>query len=266
MKVTTFLRWLATLALLILVLEIMSCSPPVTVSVPSETPTPDIEVVVAQAIKGTMTAMAPTTTPVPTSTPIPTQALPTATPTNTLVPTSTPTPRPTWTPKPSPTATATPVIPEGWILYKDPTDGFVMHRPSKWPVASQFADENETGVSFNLPGFGFVLIGMGPKDFTLEVGNEESLNRWVKEIMSRLDSRDSIRIVSKGTWSTPSALFVESLATHVIYDGYETVWHQVNAYMPLEQSGFVCGIARIGTLTASELADFELMLATIQVR
>lgn len=80
------------------------------------TPIPDTEAIkmaMAQAVEGTMTALAPTLTPTQTCSPTPTVTLtpsPTATPTNTqtLLPTATPTPTPTPTAMPTPTGTLPP--------------------------------------------------------------------------------------------------------------------------------------------------------------
>lgn len=102
MKHKGVLRLLALAALLFIV----GCVPgdsPLSLKLPI-TPTPDTvatQVALAQAVKGTLTALAPTLTLTPTHTSVPTI---TRTPTNT----ATPSPTPTDTPHPTPTATPIP--------------------------------------------------------------------------------------------------------------------------------------------------------------
>lgn len=257
-------RLLVLLALLLVV----SCVGPPFIS----TSTPSIEVDeegrLAQAVEATLTALAPTLTPTQTHSPIPTTTQtpsPTTTPTDTATPTNTLTPRPTWTLAPSPTVAATMAIPENWILYEDPTDVFTMYHLREWTVMNQ----QSGSVALDIPEFGFIFVGIvtdNSAPYPYNVGDKESLNEWVRQTMD-ISSGSEMRILSKGTWQVPSVLFVESTRTHTSYDGFESVWHQVDVFMPLgSRNGALCHLARIGTLSGAEIADFKLMLATIQVR
>lgn len=195
------LNLVSLLLTMVLVLALTSCATP--------TPTPYTEatkVTMAQAVEGTLTALAPTVTNTPslTWTPTVTQTpSPTSTSTNTAMPTRTATPTNTATS----TATPTPVpviAPEDWIFYTSLSKVFTFCYPPSWEINT----ETSEGVSVGPPSvgtYGFMGVALLCKDdleqpFLFGADSDIALQLIAEQVANWPRDAQQFRIVSKWVW------------------------------------------------------------------
>lgn len=239
----------AALALLL----IAGCTSPAPVVQVQEV-TREVTVVVQHTVVVQQTVEVPVTVVAPQTVEVPMTVIVTATPLLTATGTA--------TPKPTPTLAVE--IPADWAEYEDPIGDFTLWHPKEWIVE----DQGIGSVVLDLPGYAHTDLFLIREPLMINVGDEQSVARLIHDVMQTRGREYSIRVLSKGAWKAPvAANYAEFSMSKTDYSGYKTTWHQVYAEIPINAEKYLFSrIARIGTVSDSEIEAWKLMLASIQVQ
>lgn len=178
--------------------------------------------------------------------------------------TATPTPRPTATPAPTataaPAATPTPVvvIPAGWITYTHPAGLFTV----ALPAGTRAANENEYGSLLTFPGGGGVIILLAAGSAGA-IGDEAAIDALVQGVLSAENALDTVRVLDRGSWSTPVPANYVELATTDYVD--KTTSYDLRLNMAIDRASyFAVDLLTRHRATSAEKAQLGRIMTTLR--
>lgn len=168
----------------------------------------------------------------------------------------------TATPSPAPTATVTPAVaaPAGWVTYTHPTGAFSLWMPADAVVSRESAETT----TFELAGQVAVVIAL--VDGPVEVGDEKTINEFVRSVLDVQNALDTVKVTGRGALTSPlAANYVETTITDYAYGSTN---FRLDLAAPLSSSRSVRGVLmrHLRAVTEADRQMLGTMLATLSVR